>query len=75
MVSTGLQIKQDPGIVIIYFSFLILMLSIASSYMSYSQVWIVISCTDIKLSGNTNRAELIFEEDILKLKNMLSTLF
>nr|YP_009628749.1 cytochrome c biogenesis protein [Balbiania investiens]QBX88532.1 cytochrome c biogenesis protein [Balbiania investiens] len=75
MVSTGLQIKQDPGIAIIYFSFLILMLSIASSYTSYSQVWIVISCTDIKLSGNTNRAELIFEEDILKLKNMLSTLF
>ena len=39
--STGLEIKADPGIVLIYFGFLFLMISTLISYITYSQIWIV----------------------------------
>ena len=73
--STGLQIKKDPGVLIIYLSFFILMLSILISYTSYSQLWIIHSNNTIQIFGLTNRAELNFEEDTLKLQNMLSILY
>jgi cytochrome c biogenesis protein len=73
MTSTGLQIKQDPGTTIIYLSFLILMLSVTISYISYSQIWIVSTKNQIRLSGNTNRAKLTFEEDVLEIKNFFKT--
>nr|YP_009390022.1 c-type cytochrome biogenesis protein [Sheathia arcuata]ART65390.1 c-type cytochrome biogenesis protein [Sheathia arcuata] len=73
--STGLQIKKDPGVLIIYLSFFTLMLSILISYTSYSQLWIIHSNNTIQIFGLTNRAELNFEEDTLKLQNMLSMLY
>nr|QHO64046.1 cytochrome c biogenesis protein [Lympha mucosa] len=73
--STGLQIKKDPGIPIIYFNFFILMFSIIISYTSYSQLWVINSKNKIQIFGITNRAELNFEEDILNLKNMISILY
>ena len=39
--STGLQIKTDPGIPIIYGGFFFLMLSTLISYITYSQIWII----------------------------------
>ena len=39
--STGLQIKTDPGIPIIYSGFFFLMLSTLISYITYSQIWII----------------------------------
>lgn len=71
LTSTGLQIKQDSGVRIIYLSFLLLMLSIVTSYISYSQVWLTIEHSILKISGITNRAEINFEEDIYKLKRFL----
>ena len=38
--ATGLQIKSDPGIPVIYLGFFFLLISIISSYISYSQVWL-----------------------------------
>jgi cytochrome c biogenesis protein len=73
--STGLQIKKDPGIPIIYFNFFILMFSIIISYTSYSQLWVINSKNKIQIFGTTNRAELNFEEDTLNLKNMISILY
>lgn len=37
--STGLQIKADPGIPIVYTGFGILMLGVVMSYFSHSQIW------------------------------------
>ena len=71
LTSTGLQIKQDSGVRIIYLSFLCLMLSIIESYISYSQVWLTIEDSILKISGITNRAEINFEEDMYKLKRSL----
>lgn len=64
VVSTGLQIKIDPGLLISYLGFFILMISIVASYMSYSQIWANQNINSINLSGITNRALLSFEDEI-----------
>jgi cytochrome c biogenesis protein len=64
--STGLQIKKDPGIPIIYLGFFFLMLSTLISYITYSQVWIIQNNQQIFIGGNTNRALFEFELEFLK---------
>jgi cytochrome c biogenesis protein len=64
--STGLQIKSDPGIPIIYLGFFFLMLSTLISYITYSQIWIVQKNQQIFIGGNTNRAIFDFELEFLK---------
>nr|UAD87718.1 Cytochrome c biogenesis protein [Gracilaria textorii] len=70
MTNTGLQIKTDPGIFIIYTGFLILMISIIISYISYSQVWVNSIIQHIEIAGFTNRATLSFEEDLINIEEM-----
>jgi cytochrome c biogenesis protein len=64
--STGLQIKTDPGIPLIYLGFLFLMVSSLISYITYSQVWMVQQNGQIFVGGNTNRAVFDFELEFLK---------
>ena len=59
--STGLQIKTDPGIPIIYFGFFLLMLSTLTSYITYSQIWIIEKDKNLFIGGTTNRAIFDFE--------------
>jgi cytochrome c biogenesis protein len=65
--STGLQIKADPGITLIYLGFLFLMISTLISYITYSQIWIVKDKQKIFIGGNTTRATFEFELEFLKL--------
>jgi cytochrome c biogenesis protein len=65
--STGLQIKTDPGIPIIYSGFFFLMISTLISYITYSQVWIVQKNQKIFVGGNTNRALFEFELEFFKI--------
>ena len=65
--STGLQIKTDPGIPIIYLGFFFLMISTLISYITYSQVWVIQKDQKIFLGGNTNRALFDFELEFFKL--------
>lgn len=69
ILDTGLQIKVDLGIGLIYLGFFILMLTTFISYISYSQVWIYIKNDFFNMSGSTNRAILLFEEDIVKISS------
>ena len=64
--STGLQIKTDPGIPIIYSGFFFLMISTLISYITYSQVWIIQKNRKIFIGGNTNRAVFEFELEFFK---------
>ena len=64
--STGLQIKTDPGIPIIYLGFFFLMLSTLISYITYSQIWIIQKNQQIFIGGNTNRAIFEFELEFFK---------
>jgi len=59
--STGLQIKTDPGIPIIYTGFLFLMISTLISYITYSQIWMCQKNRQIFIGGNTTRAVFEFE--------------
>lgn len=59
--STGVQIKTDPGIPIIYSGFLLLMLSTLISYKTYSQIWLIQKNQKLFIGGTTNRALFDFE--------------
>jgi cytochrome c biogenesis protein len=65
--STGLQMKSDPGLSTVYFSFLLLIVSIYVSFFTYSQIWFVELLETIKIGGNSNRAVLFFQEDFRKI--------
>ena len=64
--STGLQIKIDPGIPIIYLGFLFLMISTLISYITYSQIWIIKKNQQLFIGGVTNRATFEFDLEFFK---------
>lgn len=63
--STGLQIKADPGIPIVYLGFGLLMLGVILSYVSHSQIWGLEHEGAIYIGGRTNRAQVTFEREFL----------
>jgi len=64
--ATGLQIKTDPGIPVIYVGFFFLMLSTLLSYITYSQIWIIQKNQKLFIGGTTNRALFQFELEFFK---------
>jgi len=65
--STGLQIKTDPGIPLIYTGFFFLMLSTLISYITYSQIWVIQDNKKLFVGGTTTRATFEFEIEFFKL--------
>ncbi|OUC11541.1 MAG: cytochrome C biogenesis protein CcsB [Alkalinema sp. CACIAM 70d] len=70
--STGLQIKADPGIPIVYLGFGLMMISVILSYVSHSQVWGLWQEGKLYLGGTTNRAQVAFEQEFLGILEQLS---
>ncbi|BAY97128.1 ResB-like protein [Tolypothrix tenuis PCC 7101] len=70
--STGLQIKADPGIPIVYTGFALLMLGVVMSYFSHSQIWALQKGDRLFVGGKTNRAQVAFEQQVLEILNSLS---
>lgn len=64
--STGLQIKTDPGIYVIYMGFFILMISTLISYITYSQIWLIKQDQQLFIGGTTSRALFDFELEFFK---------
>lgn len=71
--STGLQIKADPGIPLVYTGFGLLMMSVIMSYISHSQVWALESDGKLYIGGRTNRAQVAFERELLSLLEQIET--
>ncbi len=69
--STGLQIKADPGIPLVYLGFALLMLGVMMSYVSHSQIWALHKDDQFYLGGRTNRAQVGFERELLGLLDAL----
>jgi cytochrome c biogenesis protein len=67
LTSTGVQIKSDPGISTVYLSFLLLMVSIYVSFLTYSQIWLIETKKNIVVGGNSNRAVLFFQEQFRQI--------
>jgi cytochrome c biogenesis protein len=65
--STGLQIKTDPGIPVIYTGFFFLMLSTLISYITYSQIWVVKAPKNLFIGGTTTRDLFEFEFEFLNI--------
>jgi cytochrome c biogenesis protein len=72
--STGLQIKADPGIPIVYTGFGLLMLSVLMSYLSHSQIWALEKDGKLYVGGRTNRAQVIFEREVVEILDKLAEL-
>jgi len=66
--STGIQIKTDPGITIIYAGFGFLIISTFVSYISFSEVWLLEKEKQIFFGGTTNRDKIKFQLEISKIK-------
>ncbi|KAB8330939.1 cytochrome c biogenesis protein [Scytonema tolypothrichoides VB-61278] len=70
--STGLQIKADPGIPVVYTGFALLMLGVVMSYFSHSQIWALQKDGRLYVGGKTNRAQVAFEREMLEILDKLS---
>ena len=66
---TGLQLKMDAGVPIIYLGFLFLMLSIIASSKEFPELWISHNKDDenIYIAGRTNRSQLAFDLELFKV--------
>ncbi len=71
--STGLQIKADPGIPLVYTGFGLLMLGVMMSYVSHSQIWALQKDGRFYVGGRTNRAQVAFEREITEILDQLSS--
>ncbi len=71
--STGLQIKVDPGIPLVYGGFALLMLGVVMSYFSHSQIWALKTGDRLFVGGKTNRAQVVFEQEVLQILDQLSS--
>lgn len=70
--STGLQIKADPGVPIVYGGFALLMAGVVMSYFSHSQVWALQVGDRLYVGGKTNRAQVTFERELTTILDQLA---
>ncbi|CAA6657710.1 unnamed protein product [Spirodela intermedia] len=65
--SSGLDLKTDPGVPVVYAGFGALMLTTCISYLAHSQIWALQDGTTVVIGGKSNRAKLEFPEEINRL--------
>ena len=62
--SSGLEMKVDPGVPLVYAGFGGMMVTTVLSYVSHSQVWAAQVGGDVVVGGRTNRAKVLFEQEL-----------
>lgn len=62
--ASGMQVKADPGIPLVYAGFGGLMLTTVVSYLSHSQVWAAQEGEDVHVAGKSNRDKLLFDNEL-----------
>ncbi len=69
--STGLLIKYDPSIILIYIGFGLLMLTTLLSYLPYTQFWVYESSKNVWIGSSTNRGKIQLEIEFENLTREL----
>jgi cytochrome c biogenesis protein len=69
--ATGVQSKKDPGTVLVYTGFGLLMIGVMMSYLSHSQVWAFAKDGVVYVAGRTNRAQITFEREFMSIVSNL----
>ncbi|KAF4366916.1 hypothetical protein F8388_013981 [Cannabis sativa] len=72
--SSGLNLKTDPGVPIVYAGFGALMLTTCISYLSHAQIWALQDGTSVVVGAKTNRAKAEFPDDMNRLLDQLPEL-
>ncbi|XP_059653856.1 cytochrome c biogenesis protein CCS1, chloroplastic [Cornus florida] len=65
--SSGLNLKTDPGVPVVYAGFGALMLTTSISFLSHAQVWALQDGTAVVVGGKTNRAKFEFPDEMNRL--------
>nr|AKF43169.1 cytochrome c biogenesis protein [Geranium maderense] len=65
--SSGLDLKTDPGVPIVYAGFGGLMLTTCISFLSHSQIWALQDGTTLFIGGKSNRAKVEFSSEVNRL--------
>ncbi|GFY95070.1 cytochrome c biogenesis protein family [Actinidia rufa] len=65
--STGLDLKIDPGVPVVYAGFGALMLTTCISFLSHAQIWALQDGTMVVVGGKTNRAKAEFPDEMNRL--------
>ena len=69
--ATGLQIKYDPSIILIYFGFGLLMITAFLSYLPYTQIWVFQDNKNTWIGSTTNRGKITLEIEFENLVRVL----
>ncbi|KAL5562588.1 hypothetical protein UlMin_032335 [Ulmus minor] len=72
--SSGLDLKTDPGVPVVYAGFGALMLTTCISYLSHAQIWALQDGTTVIVGGKTNRAKAEFPGEMDRLLDQLPEL-
>ncbi|GLI62081.1 hypothetical protein VaNZ11_004641 [Volvox africanus] len=72
--ATGLELKNDPGVPMVYAGFGGLMVTTLVSYLSHSQVWALQQGSNLFVTGRANRAKLSFEREMDEVLNAVPEL-
>lgn len=59
--STGLELKADPGVPVVYAGFGLMMITTLLSYLTFSQVWALQEGENLHVGAKTNRATVEFQ--------------
>lgn len=62
--ASGMELKVDPGVPLVYAGFGGMCVTTVLSYLSHSQVWAAQVGGDLVVGGRTNRAKVAFEKEL-----------
>ncbi len=62
--ATGLELKHDRGVPLVYLGFGGMCVTTVVSYLSHSQVWAAQAGGDVLVGGRSNRAKFGFEREL-----------
>lgn len=64
--STGLQIKQDPGLELVYFGFFCLIVSVIINIASYEEIWLLRTNTSLYIKGKNKKNPVELTQQLMQ---------